>query len=286
MTSSSLELSVIWVVYVVVVAILIAIASIFIYVYQTPRDRSPAVTIVCILTVTALFATILLQPVDIALVSSTVVSKLGHRKDWATQDEVDKITHSLTIVYYVLYALDALLCLLVIPFTYFWYEEYDEIAAEEGKQDILRRLWGSFKYTLAFAILTAILFIVGFFVPIPKKEEYGNELDYLKRFLTENRMSSVFCFVHLVLHLQVLTCCRWRTRFDLCTGYPDNPWYPALYPLHVGWLRNTPGFFHQDYPFDFQSIPESKHCNATRSKSTEATPTRMSMWRKHCEFII
>jgi hypothetical protein len=286
MTSSSLELSIIWVVYAVVVAFLLVLASIFISVSQTPRDRSPAVTIVCILTVTALFATILLQPVDIALVSSTVVSKLGHRKDWATQDEVDEITHSLTIVYYVLYALDALLCLLVIPFTYFWYEEYDEIAAEERKQCLSRRLWGSFKYTLAFAILTAILFIVGFFVPIPKKGEYGNELDYLKRFLTENRMSSVFCFAHLVMHLQVLTCCRWRACFDLCTGHPDNPWHPALYPLHIGWLRNTPGFFHQDYPFDFQSIPEGKHCGATRSKSTEATPTRMSMWRKHCKFII
>jgi LMBR1 domain-containing protein 1 len=187
MAPGSMQSSLIWIVYAVVVAFLIAIASIFIYVYQTPRDRSPAVTVVCVLTITALLATVLLQPVDIALVSSTVVSKLGRRKDWATQDEVDKITFSLTILYYFLYTLDSLLCLLVVPFTYFWYEEYDEVAAEEGEQTVGKRLWGAFKYTTAFIVLTVILFLVGFFAPISNKGEHGGDLDYFKRLLTENR---------------------------------------------------------------------------------------------------
>lgn len=113
-----LQTTLIWVVYAIAIAILIAVASIFIYVYQTPRDRSPSVTLTCIFAITALLATVLLLPVDVALISSTTSSALGRRKDWATQDEVDKITYSLKVVYYLLYSLDAVLCLLVIPFTY------------------------------------------------------------------------------------------------------------------------------------------------------------------------
>jgi len=166
--------------------------------YQTPRDRSPAVTVICVLTITALLATVLLQPVDVALISSTVVSKLGRRKEWATQDEVDKITSSLSILYYLLYALDTLLCLLVVPFTYFWYEEYDELAVEEGEQTVGKRLWGAFKYTTAFIVLTVILFLVGFFVPISEKGEHGRDLDYFKRLLTENRAHSIRSVVPLI----------------------------------------------------------------------------------------
>lgn len=181
-----LQTSLIWVVYAVVVAILLAVASVFIYVYQTPRDRSPSVTLTCIIAITSLLATVLLLPVDVALVSSTTSSKLGRRKEWATQDLVDKITYSLTIVYYFLYSLDALLCLLVIPFTYFWYEEYDEVATDEGEQTFGRRLWGAIKYTLSFVAIVVILFLVGFFVPISKNKS-GMDLDYFKRLLTENR---------------------------------------------------------------------------------------------------
>ncbi|KAL9010755.1 MAG: hypothetical protein Q9180_009261, partial [Flavoplaca navasiana] len=131
-----IQSTLIWVVYAVVIALVIAIASIFVYLYQSPRERSATVSIVCIFTLTSLLATLLLLPVDVALVSSTTSSKLGRRKDWATDARVDNIVYTLKIVYYALYSLDAVLCLLVIPFTYFWYEEYDEVAAEEGTQTI------------------------------------------------------------------------------------------------------------------------------------------------------
>lgn len=181
-----LQTSLIWIVYAVVIAVLLAVASVFIYVYQTPRDRSPSVTLTCIIAITSLLATVLLLPVDVALVSSTTSSKLGQRKDWATPEVVEKITYSLTIIYYTLYSLDALLCLLVIPFTYFWYEEYDEVAAEEGEQTLPKRFWGAFKYTLSFVAIIVILFLVGFFAPV-SKDKNGVDLDYFKRLLTENR---------------------------------------------------------------------------------------------------
>lgn len=181
-----LQTTLIWIVYAIVIAILLAGASVFVYVYQTPRDRSPTVTVTCIIAITSLLATVLLLPVDVALVSSTTSSKLGHRKDWATQDAVDGITRSLTIVYYTLYSLDALLCLLVIPFTYFWYEEYDEVAVETGEQTLGQRFWAALKYTLLFIAIVVILFLVGFSVPVTK-DKSGIDLDYFKRLLTENR---------------------------------------------------------------------------------------------------
>ncbi|KAJ6120261.1 LMBR1-like membrane protein [Penicillium sp. IBT 18751x] len=188
-----LQTSLIWIVYAVVIAILLAVASIFIFVYQTPRDRSPSVTLTCIIAITCLLATVLLLPVDVALVSSTTSSKLGRRKDWATQDAVDNITYSLTIVYYFLYSLDALLCLLVIPFTYFWYEEYDEVAVEAGEQTLGQRFWGALKYTLSFIAIVVIIFLVGFLVPV-SNETKDMDLDYFKHLLTENHGERALTF--------------------------------------------------------------------------------------------
>ncbi|KAJ6163510.1 hypothetical protein N7497_003489 [Penicillium chrysogenum] len=160
---------------------------------KPPRDRSPSVTLACIISITSLLATVLLLPVDVALVSSTTSSKLGQRKDWATQDVVDRITYSLTIIYYFLYSLDALLCLLVIPFTYFWYEEYDEVASEEGNQTLGQRIWGALKYTLSFVAVVLILFLVGFFVPVSRGKN-DMDLDYFKRLLTENHGERALTF--------------------------------------------------------------------------------------------
>lgn len=184
-----IQTSLIWVAYAVAVVLLLAIASIFVFLYQTPRDRAASVTTVCIITTSALLATVLLMPVDVALVSSTNISKEGRKKDWATPDKVDSIVYTLKIVYYTLYSLDALLCLLVVPFTYFWYEEYDDEAAESGNQTFASRFWGAFKYTIAFLILVVILFLVGFFVPVAKgiKGRKDLDLDFFKDLLAENR---------------------------------------------------------------------------------------------------
>ena len=183
-----IETSLIWVTYAVCLGILFFIAGIFVVIYQKPSERTAGVTIVCFITVLALLATVLLIPVDIALVSSTTNRKLGAKKDWANPDAVDDILYQLKIVYYTLYSLDAVLCLLVVPFTFFWYEEYDEVAAEEGSQTIVNRLWGAFKYTFAFVLLCVILFLVGFFVPVAKKaRDEHRDLDYFKDLLRQNR---------------------------------------------------------------------------------------------------
>ena len=187
-----LQISVIWVAYAVVVAVVTTIASIFIYIYQTPRDRSSSVTVTCILAIAALLATVALLPVDVALISSTVSPQAGRRKNWATPDKVDEITLSLTIVYYALYSLDTLLCLLVVPFAYFWYDEYDPLE----EQTALQRFWNAFKYTLFFVAILVVLFLVGFLVPI-SREKAGLDFDYFSKLLVENRKyRPLLCFVH------------------------------------------------------------------------------------------
>ena len=183
-----IQTSLIWVAYAIAIAVLVAIAAIFVYIYQKPRERANSITVVCILTVSALLATVLLLPVDVALVSSTVSSKTGLRRDWATDKRVNDIVLVLKVVYYALYSLDAVLCLLVVPFTYFLYEEYDEVDTQEGNQTLSSRLLGAAKYTIGFLILCVILFLVGFFTPAATYEkEKGRNLDFFKDLLTENR---------------------------------------------------------------------------------------------------
>lgn len=187
-----IQSALIWVVYAVVLVILLAIASVFVFVYQAPRERSLSVTIVCIFTLLSLLATLFLLPVDVALVSSTTSSKTGRRKDWATQDEVDSILMTLKILYYTLYSLDALLCLIVVPFTYFWYEAYDEVASEEGNQTLGKRFLEAFKYTSAFIVLAIVLFLLGFFVPNAKNRDGAHfDLDYFRHLLEGQQRKSI-----------------------------------------------------------------------------------------------
>lgn len=184
----------IWVAYAVAVLSVALVASITIYTYQDTRERSALVSTVAIYTLTALLATVLLLPVDIALVSSTSSSKLGAKKPWATPDEVEKILLQLKIVYYTLYSLDALLCLIVVPFTYFWFEEGDEVDIEEGRQTWGQRFWGALKYTLVFVVLVAILFLVGFFIPVARGDRKHMDLDYFKKLLAENHGERALTF--------------------------------------------------------------------------------------------
>jgi len=201
-----LQTSLIWVAYAVAVAFVLLVAIITTYTWQAPRERSAFVTTVAIISLTALLATVFLLPVDIALVSSTTSSTRGAKKDWATPERVDGILHTLKIVYYTLYSFDALLCLVVIPFAYFWYEEYDEVEEEEGTASAGNRLWRAFKYTTIFIVLVVILFLVGFFVPAAGGDAGKHlDLDYFKRLLAANKGEKALTFgVGLLITLGTL----------------------------------------------------------------------------------
>ncbi|KAH9893015.1 hypothetical protein F4778DRAFT_304987 [Xylariomycetidae sp. FL2044] len=189
------QVSLIWVAYAVAVVLALIAATITTFTWQTPRERSAIVSVVSIISLTALLATVLLMPVDIALVSATTNSALGIKKDWATPGRIRNILLTLRIVYYSLYSFDALLCLLIIPFSYFWYEEYDEVEEQEGNQTVGSRLWGAFKYTIAFIFLVVIIFLIGFFVPAAGNRDGKHlDLDFFKRLLDENHGEKALTF--------------------------------------------------------------------------------------------
>ncbi|KAF3317196.1 hypothetical protein TWF173_000442 [Orbilia oligospora] len=190
-----LQTSLIWITGLIALVILIIVAITFVAIYSAPRDRSLFVSVVTVLALTSLLATVCLLPLDIALVSSTTDSTTGTKKKWANPDTVDNILLSLKVVYYLLYSLDALMCLLVIPFAYFWYEEWD-IDSTAGS-----RIRGAFKYTTAFILLLLVLFLVGFFIPVAAqrngKEHY--DLDFFRKLLLENRGERALTFIVGVL---------------------------------------------------------------------------------------
>lgn len=190
-----LQTSLIWTAYAVAVALVFLVAVITIFTWQTPYDRSKLVTTVAIISLTSLLATVFLLPVDIALVSSTASASRGTKKDWATPERIDGILTTLKIVYYSLYSFDALLCLVVIPFAYFWYEEHDEVLEEEGRETWTTRFAQALKYTIAFIFLVIILFLVGFFVPAATQDHGRHlDLDYFRRLLTNNKGEKALSF--------------------------------------------------------------------------------------------
>lgn len=185
----------IWVTYAVAVAFCLLAAIITAFTWQTPRDRSAIVSTVAIVSLTALLATVLLLPVDIALVSATGAPALGAKKGWATPARVADMLLTLEVVYYALYSLDALLCLVVIPFAYFWYEEYDEIEFEEEGRTWRSRFWAAAKYTLFFVALVVVLFLLGFFVPAAGDASRAHwDLDYFKKLVAQNHGEKALTF--------------------------------------------------------------------------------------------
>lgn len=200
------QTSLIWITYAVAAVLALIVGALVTFTWQAHRERSALVSTVTIVSLTALLATVLLLPVDIALVSSTTDTALGVKKAWATDARVQEILLTLKIVYYTLYSFDALLCLVVIPFTYFYYEEYDEVEDQEGLQTFGGRLWGAFKYTISFLLLVVILFLIGFFVPAAGDRGGKHlDLDFFKRLLNENHGEKALTFgVGLLITLGTL----------------------------------------------------------------------------------
>ncbi|KAJ6789625.1 hypothetical protein PWT90_09367 [Aphanocladium album] len=191
-----IQTSLIWVAYAGAVAFCLVAAVITTFTWQTPRERSAVVSIVAIVSLTSLLATVLLLPVDIALVSATSSARLGVKKHWATPERIAGILHSLKVLYYTLYSFDALLCLLLIPFAYFWYEEYDEIEFEEEGRTWRSRLWAAAKYTLFFVALVVALFLVGFFVPAAggDPDKHWSSLEYYRHLVAQNNGEKALTF--------------------------------------------------------------------------------------------
>ncbi|CAG8516168.1 10067_t:CDS:2 [Scutellospora calospora] len=149
-------------------------------------------TIVTICSLALCLSAIALFPVDIFLVSSTVDLNTGLKHSWATQDQVQSILNQINGVYYGMYGLIAIFCSLVIPFAYFYFEEYDE--GETNRQ----RIAGALKYTGFFLAFMLICFVFGIILQ-PKEKKIPLDLDFFKKFLSESLGESSISFIIAIL---------------------------------------------------------------------------------------
>ncbi|CCG84351.1 protein of unknown function [Taphrina deformans PYCC 5710] len=157
-----------------------------------PHERSFLVTLSTLLLLTVVVASLLLPAVDVALVSSTNIPLLGVRKESATDAKVNTIVMWTKIAYVALYAATGLLAVVLVPFSWVYYEEWDDDSSTAS------RIGTATKYTLGLLVTLAILFALGLFVPtaskLPKTPR-DIDLDYLMQLLASSKPIKSLLFV-------------------------------------------------------------------------------------------
>ncbi|KAI7847258.1 hypothetical protein BDC45DRAFT_23226 [Circinella umbellata] len=180
-------------IYGIVVAGLFVFSTGFTRYYQHKHESESFATIVTILALTLILATLALTPIDIFLVSSTVDSMTGLKKGWADKDTIYWMTTTVQIVYYGCYGLVAIFSFFFIPFAYFYYEEYDGDEDEEA-HTLRDRVMGALKYTSFFVVISLLLFLFGLFVK-PSSRPPKLDLDWFEKLLTESNGEKSISFV-------------------------------------------------------------------------------------------
>jgi LMBR1 domain-containing protein 1 len=71
----------------------------------------------------------------------------------------------------------------MIPFAYFYYEEYDD-----EDQSIKDRIFGALKYTSFFVVISILLSIFGLFLK-PTSKPPHIDLDWFKKLITDSSKS-------------------------------------------------------------------------------------------------
>ncbi|KAK9240450.1 hypothetical protein V1525DRAFT_336798 [Lipomyces kononenkoae] len=178
---SAVRTAFIWIAFGVVCGLLAAVSILFTRLYTKKYERDAFVTVVSIFSISVVLATACLLPVDIAIVSQVT----GNGDGGLTGSEL-----AVQIVYYLLYSIDAFLILLLIPFTYFWFEEWDEESTTGG------RIRGALKYAAIFFVISIVLLLVGLFIPYGRGVSDGQyDFVYFRQLLAENRGERALTFI-------------------------------------------------------------------------------------------
>ncbi|KAG5439171.1 hypothetical protein PCANB_001470 [Pneumocystis canis] len=134
-------------------------------------------------------STLCLYPVDLVLVSSkSFFSQSLLIKPWK-----DLTIDRLRLLYYLFYGLHIINLFIVLPFTYYFYDEWNE------KSTIKTRIFGALRRSLFF-LLFATLFITGFFITIVQTNS-NLKIDFSQQTLIENRIKKIMLFIVGVLLL-------------------------------------------------------------------------------------
>ncbi|KAI8997686.1 hypothetical protein BDB01DRAFT_771978 [Pilobolus umbonatus] len=187
MTMPAIE-GVAFIVYGIIVACVFILSALFTRYFQNKHETELFATIITVLSFGLVFSTLALLPVEIFLVSSSVDQERGVKKDWATPATIEHMTATIKLVYFVCYGLITLFSFALIPFAYFYYEEYDE------DESIAERIWGALKYTSFFIIISFLLIIFALFLK-PTSTPPKIDLDWFRKLLTDSNGEKAISFV-------------------------------------------------------------------------------------------
>jgi len=182
---------------------LIALNYIIVKYYSDKHESEAITSIIAVIGLTITLLCVMIIPVDILNVS-TMSNQQGNFTISPT--EVDNRNFSVKMIYYVLYGSVAVVALILIPFAYFFYEEYDENAT------IGSRVYAGCKYTIFFIIFTAILLVVGAFVRPGSTKPVADQniQEWIKQeVLNQNAAESSILFT--IACLTFLGFCVWAT---------------------------------------------------------------------------
>jgi LMBR1 domain-containing protein 1 len=99
---------------------------VFVRVFEDKSDSEIFSTLMSIIGLSLVFISLSLVPIDIFLVSSTTNSLEGIKYDWGTMEYIAGTQKVLSVSYYLLFGLMSLFSFVLIPFAYFYFEEWDE----------------------------------------------------------------------------------------------------------------------------------------------------------------
>lgn len=184
-----LPTTLIWIQYSAFIGVLFFLIWAFVWIFQKSRDRSTVISIVCTITNLSLIATLLLVPVDVASISLDYFHRVPEAQGALA---LKNLFMQLKLIYFCLLSFDIILCFIILPFTYFWYEECDDEAAEQqGRQSVLGRLVGTFIYTSGFIVFVVLLLLIGFFLPTPISDAPFN---FFYELFSYSRIDRAFLF--------------------------------------------------------------------------------------------
>ncbi|KAF9272851.1 hypothetical protein BGZ68_002043 [Mortierella alpina] len=175
-------------------SILLGFSIFFTLYYSDRQDREPFAMLVTALALTLCLTTVALFPVDIFLVSRMMDPTTGLRYEWATDEAIAQVQLSVKVIYTGAYCLIASFIFFWIPLSYFYFEEL-----ADDEQTLLQRLWASFRYTVFFILVAAILLLTGLLMKPDRHEDI--DLDWLRKILADPDGTGALSFVAGIMAL-------------------------------------------------------------------------------------
>lgn len=112
-----------WLIFAAIVLVILLVSYGFVKYYNDRHESEKFPTLVATLGLAVVLFTTFLVPVDIYVVSSSVNPHTG--KPILSEHDINERTTVVAALYYTLYGLFLVFASLIIPFTYFYFEEKD-----------------------------------------------------------------------------------------------------------------------------------------------------------------